>query len=91
MDKYITTLDEETLQYAAQVLQEDCDKRDEEIIRIREWLATKPDLHAKNGEFYYKVTVLIQLIGYQYHTFTLFVLLGNLINTICGLCSCELH
>lgn len=49
MDKYITTLDEEALHYAAQVLQEDCNERDEAIIKIREWLATKPDLHAKNG------------------------------------------
>lgn len=51
MDKYETRLNDETSLYAAEVLREDCNTRDEEITKIREWIATKPDLRAKTGDF----------------------------------------
>lgn len=47
---YKTKLNEETQKYACEFLNENPDKRDEYIVKIREWLSTQPHLHAKTGK-----------------------------------------
>uniref|UniRef100_A0A1B6MPV0 CRAL-TRIO domain-containing protein n=1 Tax=Graphocephala atropunctata TaxID=36148 RepID=A0A1B6MPV0_9HEMI len=59
---YQTTLDEETLKYAAEVLNEDPSIRDSAITDMREWLSTQPYLRAKTDA----VTVLRFLRGCKF-------------------------
>lgn len=49
-ENYKTNLNEETQKYADEVLNENVDKRDEYISKVREWLSTQPHLHAKTGK-----------------------------------------
>uniref|UniRef100_A0A1B6F0Q8 CRAL-TRIO domain-containing protein n=1 Tax=Cuerna arida TaxID=1464854 RepID=A0A1B6F0Q8_9HEMI len=46
-NQYETNLDEDTLKYAAEVLNENPSNRDGDISQIREWLSSQPQLHAK--------------------------------------------